>query len=95
MEFSRQEYWSGLTFPSPEVGDKPVKFYRSSGPGCLGHMWSRLLMKDDHLTSDQHGICRGRQKCIQLSIKKNGGVNMSFVMPTSHCISVGPNELSK
>ena len=26
MEFSRQGYWSGLLFPSPRAGIKPVSF---------------------------------------------------------------------
>ena len=95
MEFSRQGYWSGLPFPSPGVGDKPVKFYvRSSGPGCLGHMWTRLLLKDAHLTSDQHRICKGRQSASSCLLKKWGRQHELCDAP-SQCISVGPNELSK
>ena len=78
-------------------GGKPIKLYirrEVARCGCLGPMWTRLLLKDAPLTSDQHGIRRGRHKWKQLSVK-NGSINMSFVVPTSQCISMGPNELSE
>ena len=98
MEFSKQEYWSGLPFPSPGVGYKPVKFYvRSSGPGCLGHLWTRLLLKDAHLTSAQQRICRGRQSASSCLLKKWGRQHELCDAP-SQCISVGqmscPNKTS-
>jgi len=34
MEFSRQEYWSGLPFPSP--GDLPYPRIKSASPALAG-----------------------------------------------------------
>ena len=55
MEFSRQEYWSGLPFPSP--GDLPEpgmeltspalagKFFTTTPPGKLEYMFYYFLNK--------------------------------------------------
>ena len=43
MEFSRQEYWSGMTFPSP--GDLPDPEIKSTSPALAGGF----------LTTEPHG----------------------------------------
>ena len=43
MEFSRQEYWSGLPFPSP--GDFPNPGIKSRSPALLADSLSRLQAK--------------------------------------------------
>lgn len=63
-----------------------------AGRVFLKYMWIRRVLKD--LTSDQCGIWRGRCKWMWLSVK-HVGIHKCFVVPTSQCISIGPNELSK
>ena len=57
MEFSRQEYWSGLPFPSP--GDLP-------NPGI--EPWS-LAMQADALPSEPPGKPRSEERCPKITAK--------------------------
>ena len=41
MEFSRQEYWSGLSFPSP--GDFPDPRVKLGSPALPGHQGSQVI----------------------------------------------------
>ena len=45
MEFSRQEYWSGLPFPSP--GDLPTDWTSVSGHLLHRHMWRPYKSEDE------------------------------------------------
>ena len=59
MEFSRQEYWSGLPFPSPE--DLPNLEIEPKSPGLLGGFF----------TSEPPRSCIGNN-CLKDSIQTIG-----------------------
>ena len=42
MGFSRQEYWSGLPFPSPKIWGRTVQLRD------LNHLFTALLIQDTH-----------------------------------------------
>ena len=64
LGFSRQEYWSGLPFPSPMHEREKWK-------------WSRSVMSD---SSQPHGLQPIRLLCPQDSLGKNTGVGCHFLL---------------
>ena len=55
MEFSRQEYWSGLPFPSPEdlpnPGSNPGFLHCRQTLYCLSHLWPNIVVLEKTLES--------------------------------------------
>ena len=57
MEFPRQEYWSGLPFPSPgdlpNLGIEPGSLHCRQTLYCLSHQGSQLLLGVFNLNESQ------------------------------------------
>ena len=55
MGFSRQEYWSGLPFPSPEdlpnPGSNPGFLHCRQTLYCLSHLWPNIVVLEKTLES--------------------------------------------
>ena len=57
MEFSRQEYWSGLPFPSP--GDLPDPGIEPRSPTLQADAFNLCTTREAHTTGDQ---CRNNSR---------------------------------
>ena len=66
MGFSRQEYWSGLPFPSPklEVVKQEMARVNMNILGISELKWTGM----DKFNTDNHYI----YSCVQISLRKNG-----------------------
>ena len=65
MGFSRQEYWSGLPFPSP--GDLPDPGIKPGSPALRG----------DALPSELPSLCSFKNFPLKIFMKKSGSVSCS------------------
>ena len=65
MGFSRQEYWSGLPFPSP--GDLPQKGIKPMSPALAGRFF----------TSEPHGKPAKKSTFDQTAVRKDAKENSS------------------
>ena len=71
MGFSRQEYWSGLPFPSPEDLPNPGKI------DCVDHNKLWKILKDmgisDHLTGLLRNLYGGQEAQLDLVMEQQTG----------------------
>ena len=75
MGFSRQEYWSGLPFPSPgdllDPGTEPMSpalaggFFTTEPPGKKMLLWPCSNPLSAHLYSPEAACCKHRGLCLK------------------------------
>ena len=86
MEFSRQEYWSGLTFPTP--GDLPNPGIEPTSPALAGrffttaHLGSHLLKKQGDLHLNTANIL-SNTLCFTHKVKNTRVHRKQFNNPSS------------
>ena len=85
MEFSRQEYWSGLPLPSPggssQRGDlSRISWVCSSGRGVLDHCACSVASFSASGSLWPYGLYPARLLCPWDSSGKNSGVGCHFLL---------------
>ena len=79
MEFSRQEYWSGLPFPSPgdlpdlEIEPKPESTFTSYFPSQMTNLnWAKWVQNNFHPVFLKRRVVRGMTLYVSTHIKVFG-----------------------